>query len=126
MLALIVARPGPVNDGLVALLEAMPIVRKIAHVRAVGDAWDFSNTICPDITLVHAPTLSRELATFIADYKNLCRSPLLVIALNEEDRQSAKSHGADIAIIEGLPSSKLVAYLTSLLEQRAEEEADAR
>ena len=57
MLALIVARPGPVNDGLVALLEAAPQVRKIAHVRTAVDAWDLVNEICPDITLVHASNL---------------------------------------------------------------------
>ena len=117
MLALVVARPGPVNDGLVALLEAAPQVRKIAHVRTANDAWDFVNKICPDITLIHAATLSEELATFMADYKVACSSPLLAVVLSEEERQMALAYGADIAVIEGLPASKLSAHLASLLQQ---------
>jgi DNA-binding NarL/FixJ family response regulator len=117
MLALVVARPGPVNDGLVALLEAAPQVRKIAHVWTANDAWDFVNKVCPDITLVHAVTLSQELATFMADYKAACSSPLLVIVLSEEERQMALAYGADIVVIEGLPASKLSAHLANLLHQ---------
>lgn len=117
MLALVVARPGPVNDGLVALLDAAPQVRKVAHVRTADDAWDFVNKICPDIALVHAADLSQELATFMADYKAACGSPLLAIVLGEEERQIALANGADIAVIEGLPASKLSAHLASLLQQ---------
>jgi len=120
MLALIVARPGPVNDGLVALLEAAPQVRKIAHVREAKDAWDFVNTVCPDIAVIHTGTLLPEIAAFITDYKDLCRSPLLAIVFNEEDRQMAEAHGADVAVIEGLPSSKLALYLTSLMQESSE------
>jgi hypothetical protein len=120
MLALIVARPGPLNDGLVALLEAAPQVRKIAHVRTAEDAWDFINTICPDIAVIHAATLSPELVTLIADYKDRCRTPLLAIVLNEEDRQVAEANGADMAVIEGLPSFKLSLYLTSLMQESSE------
>lgn len=117
MLALIVARPGPVNDGLVALLEAAHQVRKIAHVRTAEDAWDFVNMICPDIVVIHATTLSPELATFIADYKARFCAPLLAIMLNEEGRQLAEAHGADIAVIEGLPSSQVSLHLSSLMQR---------
>lgn len=120
MLALIVAQPGPVNDGLVALLEASPDVRKIAHVRTAEDAVDFVISICPDIVVIHTTSLSPELALFIANYKNLCRAPLLAIVLSEEDRQVAEAHGADMVVIEGLPYSKLSLYLSSLLQQGSE------
>lgn len=119
MLALIVAQPGPVNDGLVALLEAAPQVRKIAHVRTAKDAWDFVNTICPDIAVIHTTSLLPDLAAFITDYKDRCRSPLLAIVLNEEDRQLAEAHGADIAVMEGLPSSKLSLHLASLMQENS-------
>lgn len=123
MLALIVAHPGPVKDGLVALFEAVPQVGKIAHVRTAKDAWELVNAVCPGIAVIHANTLSPELATFIADYKDLCRSPLLAIVLHEEDRQLAMNHGADVAVIEGLPSSKLSVSLASLLQERSEEDS---
>lgn len=117
MLALIVARPGPVNDGLVALLDAAPQVRKIVHVRTASDAWDFVNTVCPDITLIHTPVLTQEIATFMGNYKARCRSPLLAIVSTEEARQTAVAHGADTAVIEGLQSSRLAAQIAKLLHQ---------
>lgn len=116
MLALVVAKPGPVSDGLVALLDAAPQVRKVAHVRTADDAWDFVNEICPDITLVHAATLSQELVTFMADFKAVYGSPLLAIVPGEEERQMALAQGADIVVIEGLPASKLSAHLADLLQ----------
>lgn len=95
-------------------------MRKIAHVRTAEDAWDFVNKICPDIAVIHAATLSPELVTLIADYKDRCRTPLLAIVLNEEDRQVAEANGADMAVIEGLPSFKLSLYLTSLMQESSE------
>jgi DNA-binding NarL/FixJ family response regulator len=116
MLALVVARPGPVCDGLVALLGATPNVRKIVQIARSEDAWDFVQTICPKITIIHASPLTDSLANLISQMRAFCRRPILAIVNSEEDRQTAVAFGADVVVMEGLPSSKLAVYISSLTE----------
>ena len=97
MLALVVARSGPVRDGLVALLDALPDVRQIVQVAQADDAWEFAQSTCPEITLIHASSLSTNLSDFILKVKSRCSSPLLIITTSEEERQTAVSQGADVA-----------------------------
>ena len=120
MLALVVARPGPVCDGLVALLVAIPDVRKIVQVAGAQDAWDFTQTLCPNITLIHASPLSSSLTNFVLQMKLFCVQPIVAIVNSEEDRQTAVSNGADVVFMEGLPSAKLAAHITIQLQQQAE------
>jgi DNA-binding NarL/FixJ family response regulator len=120
MLALILARPGPICDGLVALLRARPDVRKIVQTTGPIDALDFAQTIHPDITLVHTSSLSQGLVSFITQIKKICDNPLLMIVAREEDRKTAITQGADIVIMEGLSSEKLAIHITTLLQQYSE------
>ena len=120
MLALVIARPGPVCDGLVALLGATPNVRKIVQIAQPEDAWDFVQTICPDITIICASPFANSLANLISQLKASCRRPILAIVNSEEDRQTAVSYGADVVVMEGLPSSKLAMHITTLLQQHSE------
>jgi len=115
MLALLVAGSGPVRDGLVALLEATPDVRKIVQISQTEDVLEFVQTISPDIALIHASPLSLELTTLISSMKRSCRCPLLVIVSSEEARKTAVAQGADVVVLEGLPSAKLANHITSLL-----------
>ncbi len=118
MLALVVAHPGLVRDGLTALLSATPGVGKIVQVEHADAAWDFMQSICPNIAIIHAPQLTSELTELISQVKNNYRQvPLLIIVTNEADRETAVSSGAVIAIMEGIPSYKLSAYITTLLQQ---------
>jgi DNA-binding NarL/FixJ family response regulator len=120
MLALVVARPGPVRDGLVALLEATPDIRKTVQIVRAEDAWDFAQDICPEITLIHASPFSSELVTTISKMKDYCRCPLLVIVNGETERKMADAQGADIVVLEGLPPAKLANHITSLLHQNSD------
>ena len=121
MLALIVARPGPVCDGLVALIGATQTVTKIVQIAQPKDAWDFAQSICPDLTLIHASPLTPELADLITQMKAFCDHPLLAIAISEADRKTADAHGADKVVMEGLPSSKLAVQIAALLEHNADQ-----
>ena len=120
MLALVVANPGPVRDGLVALMEATLDVRKIVQIAQAEDALEFVLTISPDITLIHASPLSLELASLISNMKRSCQCPLLIIVNSEEARNSVVAQGADVVVMEGLPSAKLKNLITSLLQQNAD------
>ncbi len=118
MLALVIAHPGLVRDGLTALLSATSGVEKIVQVEHADAAWDFMQSICPNIAIIHAPQLTSELTELISRVKkSYCQVPLLVLVTNEADRETAVSKGADIVILEGTPSSKLSAYITTLLQQ---------
>jgi DNA-binding NarL/FixJ family response regulator len=120
MLALIVACPGAVRDGLVALLEAAPEIDKIVQVEKVKPAWDFVQVIQPNITLIYTISITPELAAFIAKLVGDQLSPILAIVESEEDRHTAVSQGADVAIMAGLPPPKLRTHITTLLHKDSE------
>lgn len=114
MLALVVAQHGPVRDGLVALLEASPDINKIVQIKEAESAWDFVQAISPNITLIYATSLTQEISTLIAKLNGAFGSPILAIVASEEDRIIALDAGADVAVLEGLPSSKLAIHIAKL------------
>jgi len=120
MLALVVARPGLVRDGLSALLSATPDVRQVVQVEDTDSAWDFVQTVCPDLIIFHVSPLTTELVDFIKQGKDFCDSPLLMIVKDELERKTAVSLGPDLVIMEGIPSAKLATYITTLLKQQSE------
>jgi len=114
----VIAHPGLVRDGLSALLSAMPGVDQIVWAEHADAAWEFIQSICPNIAIIHAPKLTSGQTNFILQMKNSCRQfPLLILVTNEADRETAVSIGADIVIMEGTPSSKLSSYITTLLQK---------
>jgi len=117
MLALVVARPGPVCDGLVALLGVSQTVTKIVQIAQPEDAWDFAQSICPDLTIIHASLLTPGLVNLITQMKAFCGRPLLAIVNSEEDRKTAFAYGAGNVVMEGIPSSKLSTRISTLLQQ---------
>lgn len=123
MMALVVAQPGLVCDGLVALLGAIPDVHSIVQIPQAADAWDFVQLLNPDITVIHANPLTQELATLIFQMKQSCHFPLLVIINSKVDWQTADAQGADIIVMEGLPSIKLATHIATLLQQYLKTEA---
>ena len=118
MLALVVARPSTVRDGLVALLEASPEIDKIMQVEKAGTALDVVRTIQPNITLLYNTALTSDLLALVAELKRVCSCPLVAVVGSEEDRKAAVSHGADIAVLEGLPSSRLETEIARLIQQQ--------
>ena len=118
MLALVVARHSTVRDGLVALLEASPDIDKIMQVEKAGPALDVVRAIQPDITLLYNTALTSELLALVAELKEACTCPLVAVVGSEEDRKAAISYGADVAVLEGLPSSKLQTEIERLLQQQ--------
>jgi len=117
MLALIVAQHSIVRDALVALLEAWPGISKIVQVEKAQSAWEFTQVLCPDITLIYGPSLTPDLVKFIKKLTGTCSNPIMAIVSSEEDRKTAVACGVDIALIEGLPSSELAVYIAQLIPQ---------
>ena len=122
MLALVVARHGPVRDGLVALLEASPDISKIVQVKKAQSAWEFAQDLCPDITLIYSPSLAPDLVDLIRNLSGSCSNPIMAIVGSEEDRKTAVACGVDIGLMEGLPSTKLAVYIAQLIPQGIEKE----
>lgn len=121
MLSLLVARPGPVCDGLVALLGANPDIRKLVQTVDVVDALDFVQTVEPDIILIHAVPRTTEIADFIQQLRETYQIPVLAVVDSNADRAALEAVGVDIVAMAGLPSVKLSAHITSLLKQETEE-----
>jgi DNA-binding NarL/FixJ family response regulator len=120
MLSLILARHGPVRDGLLAVLEAMPDIDQIVQVEGAKPAWKFVHTHCPDIVVIYSTVLKVDLLGFIAKLKAACDCPILTIVGGDADRQTVLAHGADVAVIEGIPSAKLAAHLHAMVQLKSE------
>ncbi len=123
MLALIVARPGLVRDGLSALLSATPDIHQIVQVEEAAAAWDFVQTICPSLTIIHASSLTSDLIDFVKKEKDFCHCSQLLIVTNETDRKTAVSLNPDLVIMEGTPSAKLAHHITTLIDQQSEDQS---
>jgi DNA-binding NarL/FixJ family response regulator len=114
--ALIAARPGPLRDGLRALVKAIP---QIKTVHQAGDIPSACQTIAK-----HRPTLVlldgsmngngiESLLKTIRVQKAGCRCILL--AENIQQQQEAIAAGVDVVLPQGFPAAKLFETVDKLL-----------
>ena len=108
MIALLVVKPGPMRDGLDALLYAMPEVQVVVHANDAHASVDFCRQQITDLVILEVRPGDQDLLAKVADMKALCPQ-VQVIALihDEEDRRSAKTAGADSVLSLGTRATKL-------------------
>ena len=122
-LALIVAEPGPLRDGLRALLIAMP------QVDAVEEACDLSSAL--GMAFEHAPALAlldsgpAHSETWLAVRRVKAKWPrarCIFLADSVQQQYEAEAAGADAVLLKGVLPSRLIATVVRLLPRRGEKE----
>jgi len=116
ILALIVAHPGPVRDGLRALLTAIPQVASLKEVDDASSALRVIEEYSPALVLISVNATSDDVWNLLAQIKAKhpqTRSILLVDDVQQQ--QLAQATGADGVLLRGAPASRLSATIKSLL-----------
>ena len=117
--ALIVAKPGPLRDGLRALMIAMP------QIGAVDEVNDFSSALKmvfehrPTLVLLDVGLISGD--TWMTIRRAKARWPkarCILLADDVQQHQEAEAAGADAVLLKGFPAARLVATMVRLLPKQ--------
>jgi DNA-binding NarL/FixJ family response regulator len=115
-LVLIAAKPGPLRDGLQALLTVVP---GAVAVSQVGDASAVLRTITethPRLVLLDAGLPDAEISMVVTAIKaNGSDSRCLVLVDDFGQRQQALAAGADVALIKGTSAVELFETIEGLI-----------
>jgi CheY-like chemotaxis protein len=121
--ALIVANPGPLRDGLRALLIAM------LEVHAVEEACDLPSALKmalgrpPALVVLDSGLAGSEIWLAARQAKAKWPQAQCIFLVNSVKEQSeAEAAGADAVLLKGVPPAKLIATIVRLLPQRGGQE----
>ena len=117
--ALIVTGPGSLQNGLLALMTAMP------EIQVVGEADDASAALQmvvehrPDLVLLDMDLPGNEPCALLRQIKNdWPATRCIALAEDVPQQREAEASGADIALVKGFPPAQLIATIEGLLQVR--------
>ena len=108
MIVLLVVRPGPLRDGLNALLSSMPEVQLVAQANDASAAIDFCQGRPNELVIMEIKPGDRNLLTKVSDIKVLCpKGEVIALIHDEEDWEPAEAAGVDLIIRVGIRAVEL-------------------
>jgi DNA-binding NarL/FixJ family response regulator len=116
MSALIVGRPGFLQDSLRSLLLMVPGVERVLLARDVAAAKRALEEHRPRLVLLEADLPgegSSSLVRWIKGEGNRCRC--LVLADDVQQQRKARAAGADLVLLKGFPAAKLLQVVEGML-----------
>lgn len=121
---LIISKKGPLRDGLVALLGAMPRLGVVDTADSLDEALSASEPErTPVLVVLDARSVGPEVWLAVRRAKARWRGGrCIVLADNVDLEREAEAAGADAVLINGFPPAKLDATLVRLLPQSDDEE----
>ena len=115
-LALIAARPGPLQDSLVALMTTMPGISAVLIAENPAAARRTMAQHRPALVVIESGLSTEEGRTAIEDIKAVWPLAKCVVLVDDIDQQQrAQDAGADVALITGYLPATLVAAIEGLL-----------
>ncbi len=116
ILALIVAHPGPVRDGLRALLTAIPRVASLREIDDASSALRMVEQDRPALVLISVASPGDEVWNLLAQIKaKYPRTRSILLVDDVQQQQLAQAAGADGVLLKGDPASRLSATIKRLL-----------
>ena len=113
MLVLLAAKPGPMREGLDALLDSIPEVSLVAHATDVDAARSFYQRYPTQLMILEIRPGDRSLLAAVSELKSLSpQSQALVLIHEDGDRPAAEASGADSVLVTGTRASKLKEAVT--------------
>ncbi len=115
---MIIARPGPLRDGLHALVDTMPQVAGVDIVSDVDSAlkteWDRG----PAVVLLDVSLTDDKVWLSVRRVKlRWPRARTIILAGSVQQQDEAEAGGADVVLLKGFPAGRLVAAIVRLLPQ---------
>jgi DNA-binding NarL/FixJ family response regulator len=113
--ALIVAKPGSLHDGLLALLTAIPQLDVVGEADDADLALQMVAKRRPELVLMDADLPQDEAWEVLGKIKTEWPAmQCVVLAGDVQQRQAAEAAGADIVLLKGIPAAKLIASIEAL------------
>jgi DNA-binding NarL/FixJ family response regulator len=123
--ALIVASPGPLRDGLQALMMAMPQMGVVDEAGDLSSALKISLNHHPDLILLDSGLADADIWMAVRQTKaRWPKARCVFLADDVRQQQQAEAAGADAAILKGFPAAKLMLIIVKLLSQQIRLEED--
>jgi DNA-binding NarL/FixJ family response regulator len=115
MIVLLVVKPGPLRDGLDALLYTIPEVQLVAHANDTNAAFEFCQQHPIELIILEIRPGDRGPLAKIPGMKSLCpQGQVVALIHDEEDREPAEASGVDLVLTSGLRAAKLREVITEI------------
>ena len=115
---MIIARRGPLRDGLQALADTMPQIGALNVLNDVSSALSAEAGGPPALVLLDADLSDDQVWLTVRRIKRKWpRARTIILASNVEQQAEAEVAGADVVLLEGFPAGRLVAAIVKLLPQ---------
>ena len=126
--ALIVTGPGSFENGLLALMTAMPQIEVVGEADNASSALQMVVEHRPDLVLLNMDLPGNDPCALLRQIKK--DSPAtrcIALADDVQHQQESEASGADVALVKGFPPAQLIATIERLLRgrERAAHEAEA-
>jgi DNA-binding NarL/FixJ family response regulator len=116
VVVLIVAKPGPLRDGMQALVSAMPRVETIRELDDLPSTLVADVDGLPDLVLLSCRTDGGVVRSMIEQVKaRWPRSRCITLVGSVEQQQEAELAGADAVVLNGPPPQKLLKTIAGTL-----------
>ena len=118
ILALIVSGLGCLQNGLTALMTAIPQVDVVGEVGDASQALEMVSEHHPDLVLLDTDLPGDEEWRVLRQIKvERPQTCCIVLADDVQQQQEAETLGADAVVLKGTPPAKLIAAIEGLLPQ---------
>ena len=122
-LALIVATPGHLWDGVQSLLRTLPEIGIIAEIKYPSVLLELSSEMQPDLILLDASLFGEDIWKSITKINEEWSNARCVVLVEDcQHHQALYDAGADLVVAQGFPATKLVAAIEELLSAHSEGE----
>lgn len=116
MLVLLATKPGPLRDGLDALLDSMPEVNLVVHANDMDAARSFIQHHPAQLMILDMKPGDGSMLAIVSELKaHNPQSQVMILIHEEEDRVAAEAAGADMVLVTGTRASKLKEAVTDSL-----------
>lgn len=113
---MILAVPGPLRDGLHALMFAMPQIGSIMEMSNLQTALGTTNGQIPSLIILDAELTEGDLSQTIQLVKAQWSEARCIFLANDvQQQQEAESAGIDAALLKGVPPASITATVARLL-----------
>lgn len=122
-LALIVARPDHLWDGVKSLIRTLPEIEIIAEINHPSVFMKMGNEMRPYLILLDASLFGKNLRKAISKInREWTHTQCIVFVEDSQHHQAAYDAGADLVLPQGFPATNLVAAIEELLLPQLEDE----
>ena len=124
-LALVITKPGHLQNGLQSILRTVPQIEIIGEAHDPSVLLKMRDEIHPDLILLDASVLEETDWTAMSELKaEWSHTTILVLTENGQQEQKAKEAGADYFLPKGFPAAELVNLIENSLNKYKRDETD--